>query len=68
MNVSSNPLTVKLRSLGEVSSEAKVGDLHIQTVVEENILGLQISMNDVARVNVVDAFENLSHDVASLLL
>lgn len=48
--------------------EAKVGDLHIETVVQQNVLRLQIAMDDVVRVDVVDALEHLPHDVSRFLL
>jgi len=51
-----------------MSGKTKVGDFDIQTVVEQNVLRLKIPVHDIARVNVVDAFEDLSHDVARLLL
>lgn len=51
-----------------MSCEAKVSDFDIETIVEENIFRLQVSVNDVAWVDVVDALKDLPHDVASLLL
>lgn len=48
--------------------ESKIGDFYVQTVVEENVLRLQVSVDDISRVNIVDTFENLPHDVAGLLL
>lgn len=65
---SRSSLTIKLRTIRQVPREAKVCDFDVQIIIEQDVLGLQVPVSDVSRVYVVDAFEDLSHDVASLLL
>lgn len=48
--------------------KSEVSDFDIQTVVEKNVFRLQVPVSDIARMNVVDAFKDLSHDEARLLL
>lgn len=61
-------ITIKFSTVSQGAGKAEVRDFNVQAVVEENVFGLQVTMNDVACVNVVDAFEYLTHDVARLLL
>lgn len=60
--------TIKLSTVRQMPCKAKIRDLHIQTVVEQNVFRFQVPVNNVPRVNVIDAFKDLPHDVAGLLL
>lgn len=60
-------VTVKFGAISEMPGEPKVSDFNVQVVVEQNVFWLQVPVHNVARVYEVDAFEDLTHDEASLL-
>lgn len=48
--------------------EAKVGDLDVEVVVEEDVLGLEVAVHDLEAVGVVDAGDHLLEEAAGLRL
>ena len=45
--------------LGEVAGEAQVRDAHVAVLVEQNVGGLEVAVDDVARVHVLQAEHDL---------
>lgn len=51
-----------------MACKAEIGDFDVETVIEQNVFRFQVSVSDVAWVDVVYALKDLAHDVASLFL
>jgi len=61
-------ITCKFLALLQLPGEAKVRDFHVVILVQQDVLGLEVTMDNVLGVYVLDALEDLSHDGARLLL
>jgi len=48
------------------AGEAEVGDLHVAEIVDEDVLGLQVAVDDLLRVRMVDGARDLHRDLQRL--
>lgn len=48
-----------------VNSEAEVGKLQVEVVIDEDVLELEVAVSDVARVHVLDRFDHLVKEEAA---
>lgn len=53
-------ITKQFLVVKEHFGETKVSDLYVKAIVQENVFGFQVPVNDTVRVYVIDAFEYLS--------
>lgn len=58
-NIFSHVPRVLLRIHGETSSQAEIADLQLTVCVDQKITGLEITMEDVCRVNVLETAKDL---------
>ena len=49
-------------------SKPKIDDLHVLGVVDHKILEFYVAMDDIPRVQILDAFEDLSEDLPGIVL
>lgn len=52
----------------QLPGKPEIRDLDVETVVQQDVLGLEVAVHHVPAVDVCHALEHLPHDVAGLLL
>ena len=58
-----HPPTFELLILVQLAGEAKVRQLNVHVVVQEDVLRLQVPVDDVDGVEVLDHFQQCTHDL-----
>lgn len=50
----------------ELNGETKVGDFHVHVLVQENVLGLEVAVNNVSSVQPKNRLQDISHDLTEI--
>lgn len=61
-------LSQKLGGFLEATSQTKIAYLEITILIEQQIAGFEISMNDISRVHVQKASQNLINEILDVLV
>ena len=66
MHLPSTP-SIKKSSLLEILSEAKIGQLNLQVLVQQDVFGFKVSMHDIVSVCMFDGRKDFGEDSARII-